>query len=38
MHAGHAILASVYDINAEVNASVAKEFNARAANSITGAY
>ncbi len=34
MHADHAILVSVYDINAVVNASVAKEFNARAVNSI----
>jgi predicted dehydrogenase len=34
MHADNAILASVYDINAEVNAVVAKEFNAKAVNSI----
>jgi predicted dehydrogenase len=34
MHADHAILTSVYDINAEANTSVAKEFNAIAANSI----
>ncbi len=34
MQADHAKLASVYDINAEVNAAVAKEFNAQAVNSI----
>lgn len=34
MHADHARLASVYDINAEVNAAVAKQFNATAAGSI----
>jgi predicted dehydrogenase len=34
MHADHAMLVSVYDINAEVNAAVAKEFNAKAVNSI----
>ncbi len=35
MKAEHALLASVYDINKEVNASVASEFGARAAGSIT---
>jgi predicted dehydrogenase len=34
MHADHAVLTSVYDINAEANTSVAKEFNAKAVNSI----
>jgi predicted dehydrogenase len=34
IQAGHAKLTSVYDINAEVNASVANEFNAKAVNSI----
>jgi len=34
MQADHAILASVYDINSEVNEAVAKEFNAKAVNSI----
>ena len=34
MHADHATLTSVYDINAEANASVAREFNAIAVNSI----
>ncbi len=34
MHADHAILTSVYDINSEANASVAREFNAKAVNSI----
>jgi predicted dehydrogenase len=34
MNADNAILASVYDINSEVNADVAKEFNATAVNSI----
>lgn len=34
MHAGHAKLTSVFDINAEVNTAVAKEFNAKAVNSI----
>lgn len=38
MHADHAILTSVYDINAEVNTSVAKEFNAKAVNSIQELY
>ena len=34
MNADHAVLAAVYDINAEVNSAVATEFNARAVNSI----
>ena len=34
MHADHAILESVYDINTETNATVAKEFNVKAVNSI----
>jgi predicted dehydrogenase len=34
MHAENAILTSVYDINSEVNKAVAKEFNAKAVNSI----
>jgi predicted dehydrogenase len=34
MHAEHAVLASVYDINSDVNAAVAKEYNARTVNSI----
>jgi predicted dehydrogenase len=34
MNADHAVLAAVYDINAEVNSTVATEFNARAVNSI----
>ncbi len=34
MNADHAVLSAVYDINAEVNTAVAKEFNARAVNSI----
>ena len=34
MHADHATLTSVYDINAEANISVAREFNAEAVNSI----
>jgi predicted dehydrogenase len=34
MHADHAMLVSVYDINADVNAAVAGEFNVKAANSI----
>lgn len=34
MNADHAVLASVYDINAESNAAVAREFGANAVNSI----
>ena len=34
MHADHAVLVAVYDINREVNEAVAKEFNAKAVNSI----
>lgn len=34
MHADHAMLSSVYDINPEVNAVVAKEFKAKVVNSI----
>lgn len=34
MHADHATLIAVYDISSEVNAEVAKQFNAMAANSI----
>jgi len=34
IHADNAILSSVYDINPEVNAAVANEFNAKAVNSI----
>ena len=34
MHADHAVLAAVYDINQQINSEVAKEFNAEAANSI----
>jgi predicted dehydrogenase len=34
MHADHAVLVAVFDINKEVNAAVAKEFNAKAVDSI----